>query len=138
MASETDVRIARAVALKVAARMMAVGPTTTADVMGCAEKFIPWLLDVSAPARSDGDPSPTPDPTQPAEWPEDEAIGPPADSAPQGFAKPPPQTCLCGANMEYNVATATRSAAYFCPNKVKSRDKAEQDRQSALHPAVWQ
>ena len=84
---------------------------------------------VAQPAQ--GDPGPTPpdesydnDPPHPAE-------------AERGFARPAPQVCRCGADMEYNSATEARSAAYFCPNKTKSRDPRVQEEQNLLHPPVW-
>ena len=134
MATETDIRIARAVALKAAVELVNGSAILLADIESKTNELAAILLAnnpapvAQAAPLPDNDPGPIEEP--PAEWPEDEALAPP--TGPAGQAAP---TCKCGSVMEFTKGEDW--TAYFCPNQTKSREKRIQDEQKLLHPPVW-
>ena len=146
MASETDVRIARAVALKAAVELVNGNVILLADLEAKATELVTFLLDINPARHETGDPGPTPPVESPPDvWPEDEAIGPPRDdyehqgptgtNATQGPVGQAAPSCKCGKVMEFTKGEDW--TAYFCPNQTKSRDPRIQDEQKLLHPPVW-
>ncbi len=139
MATDTDVRIARAVALKAAIDLVNGRGILLDQVDEYVEKYAALLLmngvergQVQSGAGG-GDPGPTP----PDEWPQDKES---YDNNPPAFV-PPPQgpvgqanpVCLCGAEKPWN----SQHQGWFCPNQKKSRDPAVQAAQKLEHPPSW-
>ena len=134
MATDTDIRIARAVALKAAVDLVNGKAILLADLPEKTEELAALLL-LNAPqangARPDSDPGPE---APPDEWPEDaQGYGDPPTGGPVG--QTPPHCAGCGALMEYKQGDTW--TAYFCPEQVKSVDKKIQAEQKKMHPAVW-
>lgn len=131
MATETDIRIARAVALKAAVDLVNGKAILLADIEGKAEELTGWLLaPVSlsrpAPPRQNADPGP------------DVPYG---DA--EGFheAPPAPHHCEgCGSEMEFfngTNASGDDYAGYRCRNQKKTHDPAEQAAEKVRHPVEW-
>ena len=132
MSDERDVLISRQVALKAAVEMYTAGRVAGDGVLSAAEDYADWIL---LPLVSRAKTPPDSDPGPQEDVPYGEEPEPTGSSGFKPHSAAP--DCRCGAVMEYSPATETRSAAYFCPQKVKSRDKRVQDEQTLLHPAVW-
>ena len=147
MASETDVRIARAVALKAAVDLIVADKANYSELLTYGEAYARWLLDIAAsdggssepegapvrqrPASARSDPGEPPPATPPDEWPEDEAIGPPRTGAAETrhCGSAPEDSQGCGARLEWKegVSAAGKDyAMWACPNKKKTNDPAEQ------------
>ncbi len=140
MATETDIRIARAVALKVAATLVAGNAILLADLESKAEELIPFLQrtngvegkpGIDVPRRPEYLPSGDPGPAAPYD--DDTRDYDTAPQPPQGPVGQANPVCLCGADKPWSP----QWKGWFCPNQQKSRDPAVQAQQRLEHPATW-
>ncbi|KKN54891.1 hypothetical protein LCGC14_0587840 [marine sediment metagenome] len=140
MASETDIRIARAVALKAAVEMASARQPPFEDVLSAAERYTGWLLDEpldkSKSPTADRDPGPDvpygEEPPHPGP-----SSGPPA---PHLCGHGPNDTQGCGAEMNFfggRNAKGKDYSGYRCPNQTQTTDPAEQAAENVRHPVRW-
>ena len=138
MASETDVRIARAVALKCVAVLVAGNIVPLTDLESKTNELQSILLNDSSiePVGPSGDPGPAPP------YEEDEAIGPPRTGAAEArhCGSAPEDSQGCGARLEWKegVSAAGKDyAMWTCPNQKKTNDPAEQAAEKVRHPVQY-
>ena len=139
MPTETDIRIARAVALKASVDLVNSKAILLADLEGRAEEFAGWLLSAPAqPTSIHGDPGPD------VPYDDSEALAP-GGFVSRGPAAPrcgtgPEDAQGCGTEMVYWSGTNKEGVDYAgwkCPNQKKSRDPAEQAAEKVRHPVQW-
>ena len=138
MATETDIRIARAVALKAAVDLVNGNAILLADLPEKTEELAALLLQANG-VEGKRPPGTDPGPAAPDQWPDDrEAYAEVSrdDFTHQGpVGQAAPHCAGCNAVMEYKQGDTW--TAYFCPQQQKSVDKNIQAEQKKLHPPVW-
>ena len=157
MASETDVRIARAVALKAAVELVNGNVILLADLEAKATELVTFLLDINPARHETSDPGEPPPATPPDVWLEEDRrpsrqggsrvpleyeSGPPRTGAAETrhCGSAPEDSQGCGARLEWKegVSAAGKDyAMWACPNKKKTNDPAEQAAEKVRHPVQY-